>query len=277
MAIGTRIKVLYLNPLGTNAYNQIFADMAHKYKYPGTAVDVASLNPATVPPTLTNLEYRAYEALIVADTLKAVRQASRENYDAVIIGCFYDPALADAREIAGDTIVVAPCQAASALAMNIANNFGIIIGAEKWADQMRETVYGYGYQHKLASFQSVGLHVEDFHKDPETTRERIAEAATRAVDQSKAESIILGCTLEVGFFLDLQEILYQTFRKRVPVIDCSIAVLKAAENAALHRQIGWTNSRIWGMESPPEQDMAKLGIYQDAYAFGDMIHVPADC
>ena len=103
MSMDTSIKVMYLNPVGTSIYDETFAKMVSTYKYPATAVDVVSLNPATVPPKMTNLEYRAYEALIVADTVKAVRQASRENYDAVVIGCFYDPALADAREISGET------------------------------------------------------------------------------------------------------------------------------------------------------------------------------
>ena len=276
MSINTSIKVMYLNPVGTSIYDETFAKMVSTYKYPATAVDVVSLNPATVPPKMTNLEYRAYEALIVADTVKAVRQASRENYDAVVIGCFYDPALADAREISGETIVVAPCQASAGVALKIANNFGIIIGEEKWADQMRETVYAYGYRDKLAAIQSVGLRVEDFHKDPDRTTQLIADAAIRAVDEFKAESIILGCTLEVGFFEELYDILFKLFLTPIPVIDCSIASFKAAENAALLRQIGWTNSRIWGMQHPPEGELIEFGIFQDEYKFGNIIHVPAD-
>ena len=276
MSMDTSIKVMYLNPVGTSVYDKTFAQMVSTYKYPATAVDVVSLNPATVPPKMTNLEYRAYEALIVADTVKAVRQASRENYDAVVIGCFYDPALADAREISGETIVVAPCQASTGVALNIANNFGIIIGEEKWADQMREAVYAYGYKDKLATFQSVGLRVEDFHKDVDLTTQLILDAAIRAVDEFKAESIILGCTLEVGFFQKLYELLIETFLTPIPVIDCSIAAFKAAENAALLRQIGWTNSRIWGMQHPPEGELTQFDIFQDEYKFGNIIHVPAD-
>ena len=276
MSIDTSIKVMYLNPVGTSSYDETFADMVRTYKYPGTAVDVASLNPKTVPPKMDNLEYRAYEALIVADTVKAVRQASMDNYDALVIGCFYDPALLDAREISGETIVVAPCQASTALALNIANNFGIVIGEEKWADQMRDAVYAYGYRDKLATFQSVGLRVAEFQKDPEKTRELIANAAINAVQDFKAESIILGCTLEIGFFQDLYDILFKLFLTPIPVIDCSIAAFKAAENAALQRQFGWTNSRMWGMQHPPEGELIEFDIFQDPYKFGNVIHVPAD-
>ena len=276
MSLNTSIKILYLNPIGTSAYNQTFADMARDYKYPGTAVDIASLNPATVSPKMTDLEFRAYEALIIGDTVKAARQAAKDKYDAMVIGCFYDPALEDAREIAGDTIVVGPCQAATTQALNIANHFSIIIGERKWADQMRDTVFHYGYKDKLASFQSLGMRVEQFHVNPEETATVIKAEALLAYTEHDAESIILGCTLEVGFFKDLQEFLLERTGVRVPVIDCSIAALKAAENAALLKQFGWTNSRAWGMAAPPEDELAKFEIYQQDYQFGNIVHVAAD-
>ena len=276
MSMDTRIKVLYVNPVGFKDYDQTFADMAKQYKYPDTAVDVVSLNPASVPPKMTDLEFRAYESLIIGDTVRAARQASKEGYDAMVIGCFYDPALLDAREISGETIVVAPCQAATTQALNIANNFGIIIGEPKWVDQMRATVYEYGYKDKLAGFRDVGLRVEQFHDDPAKTKQHLESAASEAVSCDKAESIILGCTLEVGFYEDLQKYLDEKYSTTIPVIDCSIAVLKAAENAALQKKFGWTNSRKWGMLAPPEEELAKFGIFQKDYVWGNKVQVPAD-
>ncbi|MCY4156933.1 MAG: aspartate/glutamate racemase family protein [Gammaproteobacteria bacterium] len=277
MPLNTNIKIMYLNPAGYSSDDQIFAEMARAYKYPGTAADIVSFNPATVPPKMTDLEFRSYEALTIADTVKAARQASKEGYDAMVIGCFYDPALADAREISGDTIVVAPCQASIMQAMTIANNFSIIIGEDKWRDQMRDTVYRYGYRDKLASFESVGLRVEEFHTDPERAIALMKEAGRRALTRSHAEAIILGCTMEIGFYRELQQFLTEESGGRnVPVIDCSIAALKAAEDAALRKRIGWTNSRVWGMRPPPEAELARFDIFQDDYRFGNIIRVPAD-
>lgn len=276
MSLDTNIKVMYLNPIGNPDYDQVFADMAKDYKYPATAVDVTSMSPASVPPKMNNLEYRTYEAFIIRDTVEAARYAANNGYDALVIGCFYDPALDDAREISGSTAVVAPCQAACEVALNLANNFSVIIGETKWEDQMRQAVYNYGYKDKLASFQSVGLRVEDFHKDPDVTKERLKAAAAQAVEYHQAESIILGCTLEVGFFKVLQESLADTFSANVPVIDCSIAALKAGENAALAKHVGWNPSRMWGMQPPPESELQTFGILQTDYKFGNLIHVPAD-
>jgi len=274
--MNARIKVMYLNPVGTSAYDEVFADMARQYKCPGTEVHIASLNPDSVAPEMNNLEYRAYESLIVADTVKAARQAALDGFDAMAIGCFYDPAVLDAREISGETAIVGPCQASITAALNVANNFSIIIGRTKWEDQMKQAVHEYGYGTKLASFETAGLRVEEFHRNPAETRNQLELAAVRAVEESKAEAIILGCTLEVGFFAELQEFLRKRYSANVPVIDCSIAALKAAESAAWQKRIGWTNSRVWGMEPPPESELERFGIFRGDYKFGNLINVPAE-
>lgn len=277
MSLNTNIKIMFLNPAGDSSDDRLFANMAKTYKYPSTTVDIVSFNPATVPPKMTNLEFRSYEALIVGDIVKVARQASKDGYDAMVIGCFHDPALATAREISGNTIVVGPCQSSITQAMTLANNFSVIVGEDKWTDQMMDRISEYGYGSKLTSFESVGLRVEEFQTDPERTNSLMKEAVRRAYTQHHAESIILGCTLEIGFYRDLQAFLTEEAGGRnVPVIDCSIAALKAAEDAALRKQIGWHNSRAWSMEPPPEQELSKFDIYQEEYQFGNLIHIPAD-
>lgn len=276
MSMKTDIKVMYLNPVGTSAYDEVFADMARRYKYPETMVHVTSLSGSVVSPDMTNLEYRAYEACIFNETVKASRFCSINDYDALVIGCFYDPALLAAREVAGDTVVVAPCQASVCTALNLANNFSVVIGQWKWEDQMKQAVYEYGGRNKLVSFEAVDLRVEEFHKDPQRTRERLERVAYRAVAERRAESIILGCTLEVGFFRELQAFLESRLGAFVPVIDPSIAALKAAENAALAKRVGWTNSRVWGMQPPPEDELADFGLFQSDFEFGNTLVVPPE-
>ena len=273
MSMKMDIKVMYLNPVGTSAYDEVFADMARRYKYPETTVHVTSLAGSAVSPAMSNLEYRAYEACIFNETVKAARYCAVHDYDALIIGCFYDPALLAAREVAGDTVVVAPCQASVAAALNLANNFSVIIGQWKWEDQMKQAVHDYGGKDKLVSFEAVDLRVEEFHQDPDRTRDRLQRAAYRAVAERRAESIILGCTLEVGFYRELQAYLASRLSAFVPVIDPSIAALKAAENAALGKRVGWTNSRVWGMQAPPERELADFGLFQSDIEFGNTLVV----
>ena len=92
------LKIMYLNPLASSAsYDPIFANMAREHKLPQTEVHVASL-PESVG-GFTHIEFRAYEAMVTRGIIRAVRAAAREGFDALAIGCFYDTALHDAREI----------------------------------------------------------------------------------------------------------------------------------------------------------------------------------
>ncbi|WP_395893830.1 aspartate/glutamate racemase family protein [Arthrobacter sp. AZCC_0090] len=81
----------------------------------------------------SHIEYRSYEAMVTRAIIQAVRAASTEGFDALVIGCFYDTALLDSRELSGGMIVTAPCEAAIDVASTLSNRFGVIIGREKWA------------------------------------------------------------------------------------------------------------------------------------------------
>ena len=264
------LKIMYLNPVGEDAeIDQIFADMASEHKLPGTEVHVAALPKEQYG--FSHIEYRTYEAFVTRGIIRAVRAAAEEGFDALAIGCFYDTALHDAREISGEMIVTAPCIASCEIAASLSNRFGIIVGRRKWVHQMEATVRDYGHAHRLAGFYDVGLGVDDFQKDHAETSRRLLAAGRKAVEEGGAESLILGCTMEVGFYKDVEREL------GVPVIDPSIAALKRAEYAAiLKRQCGWIPSRKGSCESPSEAELAAFNAFtSDEPIFGSRILIEA--
>ena len=264
------LKIMFLNPLGASAsYDGIFADMAREHKLPQTEVHVTSLPDAEGK--FTHIEFRAYEAMVTRGIIRATRQAAREGFDALAIGCFYDTALHDAREISGDMIVTAPCVASCEIAASLANRFGIIVGRRKWVHQMHSTVREHGHEHRLSGFYHVEMGVTEFQRDHKETGRRLIEAGRKAVEEDFAEALILGCTMEVGFYHEVEA------KLGVPVIDPSIAALKRAEYAAvLKRQCGWKPSRRWSSESPSEEEIAQIGGFDEGEAFGSRVVVPAD-
>lgn len=262
-------KVMYLNPVGTSSFDQVFADMAAKYKLPDTEVHITSL--AATVGEFTHIEFRSFEAMVTAGIIKATRAAAKEGFDALAIGCFYDTALHDAREVSGDMVVTAPCLASCRLATNLSNRFGIIVGRQKWVNQMQTTVNHYGYGNACVGFFHVGLGVDDFQTDHDHTNNLLTRAAKHAIENAYAESIILGCTLEIGFHEKLERDL------GVPVIDVSIAALKEAEFAAeLKASCNWRPSRKWSCEAPSEAEIASLGVFDDGDIFGNRIIVAAE-
>lgn len=256
-------RVLWINPIGSPAYDEPMGQVMAGIKSAGTQVDVVSLSTPYLP---EHLEYRAYSALIVGDMVRMARWADEQGYHSMVIGCFYDPAIEDAREISGSTVVVAPCQAAVQIAANLANRFSVIIGQEKWAVQMRERVDAYGYSGHLASMRSIDIGVPDLQKDVCHTTERIMEAGRRARDEDKAEALILGCTCSFGMHETLQREL------GIPVIDPIIAAFRMAEFlGGLQRSLDLKPSRMWSCAPPPEAEMARFGIFEPGAPVGNLV------
>jgi len=236
--------ILWINPVGTDAFDADVARILKLARLDGTQVDVVSL-PAGRP---QHLEYHAYEGLVVGDIVRLTRQAAN-SYDAVVIGCFYDVGLREAREVSGRAVVTAPCQSATAIASNLGNTFSVLVGRRKWIPKMRENVHLYGHGHRMVSMRPLDLGVHDFQADHDRTCDRLLTEGRKAVQEDGAEVIILGCTAEFGFHETMQNAL------GVPVIDAVLAPFKTAELLAdLAQRFGWYPSRMWGSEAPPEAE-----------------------
>jgi allantoin racemase len=217
-----------------------------------TQVEVVSLDN---PVKMDNLEYRYYESLIWGDIARVAYDADTSDVDAMVIGCFYDPALEDCREICQNTIVVAPCQASMQVAANVANKFSVIVGQVKWIEQMTERAHRYGFQNYLASMRSVDIAANALQCDTEYTTKRILEEGRKAMEEDHAEALILGCTCNFGLAEKVQDIL------GIPVIDPLIAAVKMAESLAnLKRNFGIKPSNKWSSQAPPVDEMAKFGL-----------------
>ena len=264
------VKILYVNVTQkTEAEKKAFVDLARGHKLPDTEVHIASLS--EVDGLFRNAEYRSYEAIMTRGVVRAARAAASEGFDAMAIGCFYDVALLDAREISGEMVVSAPCEAACEIASNLANRFGIVVGRRKWVHQMEAIVHGYGHAHRLTGLYPVDLGVTDFQKDHAETARRLVAAGRKAVEQDYAEALILGCTMEMGFYKEIEKAV------GVPVIDAAVAALKRAEyGALLKRQCGWIPSRKWSCEPPPEDEIRRFGCFPAGEALGSRMIVRRD-
>jgi allantoin racemase len=258
------MRILYITPTGFDGYNAERSRVLSQAARQGTAVDIVSL-PADRP---QHVEYHAYEGLVIGDLVRIVWSMAND-YDGVVIGCFYDVGLRECREVSRRTIVTAPCQAATSIAVNLANSFSVLVGRRKWAPKMRENIRLYGKRHALASIRALDLGVHDF-KHAEGVHERMIAEGRRAVEEDGAEALILGCTAEFGFNETLQQEL------GVPVIDALQASLVHAEflaDAAL--RLGWRPSRKWGSEAPPDSEIVAWGLFEQPAPIGSFTPSPA--
>ncbi|OGN71748.1 MAG: hydantoin racemase [Chloroflexi bacterium GWB2_49_20] len=244
------MRIMWINPVGTDIFDTDILNILNKAKQDGTQVDVVSL-PADRP---KHLEYHAYEGLVIGDIVRLTRQAA-DKYDAIVISCFYDVGLREAREVSGRSIVTAPCQSATAIASNLGNTFSVLVGRRKWIPKMRENVHLYGHDHRLVSMRTLDLGVLDFQTDHDRTCDRLLVEGRKAIQEDGAEVIILGCTAEYGFHEMMQAEL------GVPVIDAILAPFKYAEFLVdLANRFGWWPSRMWGSEAPPEAEITAWNL-----------------
>ena len=123
------LKIMYLSPVAVDDRDELFGEVFKDTKEPGTEVHVTSLNANRGQ--FSHVEFRSFEAMAIPGIISATICAEKEGFDALVIGCFYDTALHDAREISGNMAVVAPCHSSIEIALGLANNFGIIVGRRK--------------------------------------------------------------------------------------------------------------------------------------------------
>jgi allantoin racemase len=252
------MRILWIDPIGTDLFSADMFDILSAAKGTETVVNVVSL-PADRP---DHLEYHAYEGLVVADIVRLSHQAASE-YDAIVIGCFYDVGLREAREVSGRAIVTAPCQSATAIASNLGNTFSVLVGRSKWIPKMSENVRLYGHEHRMVSMRPLDLGVHDFQVDHDLTCERLLTEGHKAIKDDGAEVLILGCTAEYGFNRKMQQEL------GVPVIDAVTAPFKYAEFLAeLANRFAWYPSRIWGSEPPPQEELDNWGLFAEPAPIG---------
>lgn len=248
------VRMLWINPVGTHLYDAPIGAELRAEAAPATRVDVCSL-PGVGP---QHLEWNALEAVVAGPTMGVVRWASeQQGYDAAVIGCFYDPFLRGARELAGPMAVTAPAEACLHIAATIGERVSILVGRRKWIPEMHENVVKYGYGDHLASFRVLDMSVDEFQADPETTQQRILAEAESAVRADRADAVVLGCTIEFGFYREVQD------KIGVPVIDAITAPLRYAEFlATVGADHGWRTSRVGGYDSVPARELEWIPIVE---------------
>lgn len=255
------MKILWINPIGSDAFDMTIGKLLKEASRETTTIDVISL-PGDRP---KHLEYHSYEGLVVGDIVNITYSLS-DKYDGIVIGCFYDVGLREAREVSRRAIVTAPCESSLVFASHLGNSFSILVGRRKWIPKMKENVYTYGYGHYLASMRPLGMGVYDFQTDREKTARAMMEQGAKAIEEDGAEVLILGCTIEFGFHEKMQKTL------GVPVIDAVLAPFKLAELLSeTAGAFGWYPSRKWGSEEPPEKEIKDMGIFNNIQSIGNHI------
>ena len=249
--VGTSVKILFIG--GSKKRLQEIAE-------PNTIIETAGFGSGT-----PHLEYEFYEHLAIHNIIKVSVEAEKNGFDAIVIGCFYDPGLREVRELV-KIPVVGVCEASLQVASSLsAGKFSILVGRRKWIPKMSDNAKIYGYESKIASWRILDLTVPEM-RDKEKTQAAILREARAAVEEDGAEVVCLGCTGMAGQAKKAQEEL------GVPVLDPVLIGLKMAEfRAILWKRFGISHSKIGGYEAPPDEELSR--IYKRVYGKIDTTRV----
>jgi len=236
-------KIMFINPVGTGASDPHLLSVIERVRRRDVEPVVVHL-----PKGPDHTEYHYYEHLVTHDVLNEVRRAEAEKFRAVIIGCFYDPALREARELVSIP-VVGPAESTMLVACTLGHKFSILVGRRKWIPKMESNARMYGLAERLASIRPLGIRVVEMLAEQKRLKESAAREGRAAVEEDGAEVIVMGCTMESGFADELSRTL------GVPVLDPVVTSWKFAEmQADMYSSLGISHCKAYGYESPPKEE-----------------------
>jgi allantoin racemase len=168
-----------------------------------------------------SIESRYDEALASPEILNLIKIA--QGVDAFVINCFLDPAVKAGREITNIPIL-GPGHSSMLIASAICDRFSILTILPEVIPAIRENVRLFGFQEKIASIRHIGLPVLQLRKDENKTMQALLEQGKRAINDDRAEVLILGCTGMTGMAQMLSN------KLEINIIDPLPTALKLAES-----------------------------------------------
>ena len=142
---------------------------------------------------------------------------NQDKYHAFIIACHLDPNLDAAKEVS-NKLVIGIGEASMKIASLLGKNFSVIGSSNKTTHLKKELVAKYGLKKYLKSVRTPDEGLEN-----STLEEKLIFAAKKAIEEDKAEILVLGCAGFAGIDKTIEKIV------KVKVLDGIVCALMIAE------------------------------------------------
>jgi Asp/Glu/hydantoin racemase len=213
--------------------------------------------------------YRYMWAFSEIETLQGYLEMGRSGkYDAVMVMCFFDPKLREARQ-ALDVPFIGPGETAMRIASMMGKRFGVISACESASCEVEENIQKYGLSELAVPVMGMPdtseLHIDKF-KDAHSTITDFINISRKLI-ACGAEVIIPGCMIndailhaapgcEKDYPAGLNEI------DGVPVINVNQLALKMAETFAAVKKAGspWISRKLYFASSQGNKIAEDNGI-----------------
>ncbi|MBL9062239.1 aspartate/glutamate racemase family protein [Tabrizicola sp.] len=223
------MRLLVINPNTTASMTEKIGIAAKGAASPGT--EIMAMNPASGP---VSIEGYYDEALSVPGLLHLIQTAP--GFDAVIIACFDDTGL-DAARCLTDRPVIGIGEAAYHFASMLANKFSVVTTLARSVPALEHNLHKYGLAARCARVRSSEVAVLELEHPGSDACNRISAEIGRAIEEDRAEAIVLGC----AGMADLADRLAD--EHGLPVLDGVTCAVRLAEAMV---GLGLRTSRLGG-------------------------------
>lgn len=124
--------------------------------------------------------------------LAEIARAEREGADAAIIGCFDDPALDEARALAGIP-VLGIGQASFHVAMLLGKRFSVVTTLPVAIPVIEANLARYGLASACVRVRAAGVQVLDLEEPGGQAADRVSDEIGRAKAEDSISAVVLGC------------------------------------------------------------------------------------
>ncbi len=240
--MGRRIE--FINPFGTPAYDAIITETLHAYAAEGTELAISHLEGCP-----QDIDYYYNKHLMETAVFEQVMRAEEEGFDAVIIGCCYDPGVRVARELV-DIPVIGPLEASMQMAGYFGHSYAIVTDHHKAVPYLEDVVRVTGLGGNCRGVRCVNWWVKDMVNDPDAVARDTIEVSRRVLEETRAETIVMGCTIVAACFQ--RHLLGGGVRPEFPILNPNLLALKMAEPLADLRQRGSLHMARTGYYEQPK-------------------------
>jgi allantoin racemase len=177
-----------------------------------------------------------------------VMQSEAAGYDAVVVGCCYDPGVRVARELV-DIPVVGPLEAAMQMAGYFGHSYVVVTDHHKAVPYLEDMVRAYGLGGNCRGVRCVNWWVKDMVNNPDQVAMDTIEMSKKVLAETRAEVVIMGCTIVAACYQ--RYLMTQKARPEVTIVNPNLLALKMAESLADLKQKGvYQLARVGYYEQP---------------------------
>lgn len=251
-------RICFLNPFGTNQFDELVHSTLTPYLRAGSEVEIRHLSGCP-----RNIDYYVPKHLVEVEILRAVAAADGEGFDAFVIGCCYDPALTQARELT-DMPVIGPLESSVLLARLFGHSFSVVTDHRKAVPEIEDRVRVYGVEANCRSVRAIDWYVDDMVQDPAAVAEDARRRCLETIAEDRAEAVVLGCTIIAACYE--RAVLGGADLGDVAIVNPNVMAVKVAELFADLRAAGqYRISRVGYYQQHDQHDPAEAREVLERY------------